>query len=478
MVSAPVTKAARGEGRLPHASMSPSRWLLPDAVLWNGQLLRGAAVEVSSDGFLLSAGPLPPAAGVERLPGRLLLPGLVDVHSHAFQRTLRGRTQARSPDVEVDDFWTWREAMYRAAMTLDPEGVYVASRQCFLEMALAGITSVGEFHYLHHQPDGRPYAEPLELALQVIRAARDVGLRIVLLRAGYTRAGYMAAPNPRQVRFYDATPEAWLRAAADLRARTAQDTLVTVGIAPHSVRAVPRAWLEAAATSGESLVHMHVAEQPEEVVVCQAEYGRRPVELLADVGLLGEGFTAVHAVHTMPHERELLRDASVCACPSTERDLGDGVLAADGMARAGARLCIGTDSQATLDCFDELRMLEGSLRLTRGRRAVLDAPEGPDGLGQLLLGVASENGARALGLPTGVLRPGAPADLCTVDLNHPSLIGAPANALLATVVFSAEVAAVRDVAVQGQWVVRDGRHRLGDTSARAYGELCRRVFQA
>jgi formimidoylglutamate deiminase len=458
--------------------MAPSRWLLPDAVLWDAQLLRGAAVEVSPAGVLLSAGPLPLGAAVENLPGRLLLPGLVDVHSHAFQRTLRGRTQARSPDVEVDDFWTWREAMYRAAMSLDPEGVYVASRQCFLEMALAGITSVGEFHYLHNQPDGKPYAEPLELALQVIRAAREVGLRIVLLRAGYTRAGYMAKPNPRQVRFYDASPEAWLSAASDLRTRTAKDALVTVGIAPHSVRAVPRAWLEAAVHSKEPLVHMHVAEQPEEVVVCQAEYGRRPVELLADMGLISSGFTAVHGVYTMPHERELLRGASVCACPSTERDLGDGVLAADGMARAGVRLCIGTDSQATLDLFDELRMMEGSLRLTRGRRAVLDAPPGPDGLGQLLLSYASENGARALGLPTGVLRPGAPADVCTVDLGHPSLVGAPDKALLASVVFGAPATAVRDVAVQGRWVVREGRHPLLDESARAYAELCRRVFAA
>jgi formimidoylglutamate deiminase len=458
--------------------MAPSHWLLADAVLWEGQLLRGAAVEVSPDGILLSAGTPPSGALVERLSGRLLLPGLVDVHSHAFQRTLRGRTQARSPDVEVDDFWTWREAMYRAAMTLDPSGVYVASRQCFLEMALAGITTVGEFHYLHHQPDGTPYAEPLELALQVIRAARDVGLRIVLLRAGYTRAGFMEKENPRQKRFYDATPDVWLRAASDLRARTATDALVTVGIAPHSVRAVPRSWLEAAVNSREPLVHMHVAEQPEEVVVCQAEYGKRPVELLADVGLLSSGFTAVHAVHTLPHERELLRGASVCACPSTERDLGDGVLASDGMARAGVRLCIGTDSQATLDLFDELRMLEGSLRLTRGRRAVLDAPEGPDGLGQTLLGIASANGARALGLPTGVLRPGTPADVCTVDLGHPSLQGAPANALLASVVFGAPAAAVRDVAVQGRWVVRDGRHRLEEESSRAYAELYRRVFQA
>jgi formimidoylglutamate deiminase len=458
--------------------MPSPRWLLADAVLWDGQMLRSAGVQVSPEGILLGVGTPPPGAEVERLPRRLLLPGLVDVHSHAFQRTLRGRTQARSPGVEVDDFWTWREVMYRAAMTLDPEGVYLASRQCFLEMALAGITSVGEFHYLHHQPDGTPYADPLELAVQVIRAAREVGLRIVLLRAGYTRAGFKAPDNPRQRRFYDRTPEAWLRAAADLRARVAEDPLVTVGIAPHSVRAVPRSWLEEAARSSAWLVHMHVAEQPEEVVVCQAEHGRRPVELLADLGLLSPGFTAVHAVHVMPHERLLLRGASVCACPTTERDLGDGVLAADGMARAGVRLCIGTDSQVTLDLFDELRAMEGSLRLTRGRRAVLDAPDGPDGLGLELLSYATENGARTLGLPSGVLRPGAPADLCTVDLDHPSLLGMPQDARVASVVFGAPAAAVRDVAVQGRWVVRDGRHRLAEESGRAYNELCQKVFQA
>jgi formimidoylglutamate deiminase len=456
--------------------MAPSRWLLPDAVLWDGQLLEATGLEVSPAGDLLSAGSPPPEAAVERLPRRLLLPGLVNVHSHAFQRTLRGRTQARSPEAEIDDFWTWREVMYRAALLLDPEGVYLASRQCFLEMALAGITSVGEFHYLHHQPDGRPYADPLELALQVIRAARDVGLRIVLLRAGYHRAGYRAPDNSRQRRFYDASPADWLRAAADLRSRTAADPLVTVGLAPHSVRAVPRNWLEEAARADAWLVHMHVAEQPEEVVVCQAEYDRRPVELLAELGLLSPAFTAVHAVHTLPHERDLLQGASVCACPTTERDLGDGVLAADGMLRAGARLCIGTDSQATLDLFDELRAMEGSLRLTRGRRAVLDASPGPDGLGRLLLSFASENGARALGLSSGVLRPGAPADLLGVDLEHPSLAGASRQSLVASVVFGAPAAAVRDVAVQGRWVVRDGRHPLAEASGQAYAQLCRRIF--
>jgi len=456
--------------------MAPPRWLLPDAVLWDGQLLEATGLEVSPSGDLLSAGKPPPGAAVERLPRRLLLPGLVDVHSHAFQRTLRGRTQARSPEAEIDDFWTWREVMYRAALLLDPDDLYLASRQCFLEMALAGITSVGEFHYLHHQPDGRPYADPLELALQVIRAARDVGLRIVLLRAGYQRAGYRAPDNPRQRRFYDASPADWLRAAADLRARTAADPLVTVGLAPHSVRAVPRSWLGEAARAEAWLLHMHVAEQPEEVVVCQAEYDRRPVELLADLGLLSPAFTAVHAVHTLPHERDLLQGASVCACPTTERDLGDGVLAADGMLRAGARLCIGTDSQATLDLFDELRAMEGSLRLTRGRRAVLDAAPGPDGLGRLLLSFASENGARALGLPTGILRPGAPADLLGVDLDHPSLAGASPSSLVASVVFGAPAAAVRDVAVQGRWVVRDGRHPLAEASGQAYAQLCRRIF--
>jgi formimidoylglutamate deiminase len=406
-----------------------------------------------------------------------LLPGLVNAHSHAFQRLLRGRTQAAAPGRRPDDFWTWRETMYATASTLDPDGVAVASRQCFLEMARAGITTVGEFHYLHHAPDGRPYADPLELALRVVGAAREVGLRIALLRVGYARPGFKAAPEPRQRRFYDPNPDAFLGAVAALEERLRPDPLVSVGAAPHSVRAVPRPWLEAVARARPRVVHMHVAEQPREVESCLNEHGRRPVELLAESGLLGERFTAVHAIHLLPQEIGLLAGSSVCACPLTERDLGDGILPADALATAGVSLCIGTDGQNEIDPLGELRALEGHLRLLRERRLVLPATgDGPDSLASTLLEAATAGGARSLGLDVGRLAPGRPADLCAVDLGHPALLGAPEEGLLAAVVFSAPAAVVSDTWVQGRRVLQDGHHPLEEVAGRAYQDLCRRTF--
>jgi formimidoylglutamate deiminase len=454
-----------------------SRWLQPEALVWEGNLLRGVALSVAADGSCESAGTPPPGAAVERLPGKLLLPGLVNAHSHAFQRLLRGRTQAPSPGRPQDDFWTWRETMYRAAESLDPEGLAVASRQCFLEMARAGITAVGEFHYLHHAPDGRPYADPLELALRVIAAAREVGLRIHLLRVGYARPGFDAPPEPRQRRFYDSDPDRFLAAVTALAQRVRGDPLVSVGAAPHSVRAVPRSWLEAVAHARPATVHMHVAEQPREVEACLAEHGRRPVEFLHELGLLDARFTAVHAVHLASHEIPLLGRSSICACPLTERDLGDGILPADGLAAAGASLCIGTDGQSEIDPLGELRALEGDLRLQRGRRLVLPPTgEGPDALARTLLDIGTQGGARSLGLDVGRLARGRPADLCAVDLGHPALLGAPDDGLLATVLFSAPASAVTDTWVQGQRVVQEGRHPLDAVSARDFTALCRRTF--
>ena len=358
---------------------------------------QGLALEVDERGRVAGAGLPPEGAAVESLRGRLLLPGLVNAHSHAFQRLIRGRTEYVAAGQERDDFWSWRELMYRAATALDPEGVYVASRQAFVEMALAGTTSVGEFHYLHHAPDGAPYADRLELARQVIRAAREVGLRIALLRVGYARAGFKKAENPRQRRFIDPALDRVVEDAVRLRDAVREDPAVAVGLAPHSVRAVPRAWLEQlprAAPPGMP-IHLHVAEQPAEVAACREEHGRSPVELLDDVGLLREGTTLVHAVHLTDEEvkRVGASGATVCACPSTERNLGDGVVRADELLRAGSPICLGTDSHASVDLLDEARQLEGHLRLWRLRRAVMDPGGGePDGLAIRLLKSATARG--------------------------------------------------------------------------------------
>ncbi len=462
---------------MPHVSDTVYQ---PDALYHEGRFHEGRALHVGADGRVRQVGPVPAGAQVVRLPGRALLPGLVNGHSHAFQRLIRGRTEYVASGHASDDFWSWREAMYRAAEALSPEDIYTASRQAFLEMLLAGITAVGEFHYLHHQADGTPYADRNELALQVVRAARDVGLRITLLRVGYARAGFRVADNPRQRRFIDRDVDTFLATTEALAGATRGMPGVNVGLAPHSVRAVPREWLTALASRRDVPVHMHVAEQPKELEACQAEHGRRPVELLAELGLLGPRFTAVHAVHLSDAEVKLLGGAAVniCACPSTERNLGDGVVPADALVAAGARVCFGSDSQATVDLLDEARQLEGHLRLWRLRRAVLDPGTGAvDGLAARLFDMATVQGARSLGLPTGTLVAGAPADFFTVDVTHPSLVGASPASLLSGVVFGAEKGAVREVAVAGRLVVREGQHPRAEETGRAFHALARRLYR-
>jgi formimidoylglutamate deiminase len=421
----------------------------------------------------------PAGAQVVSLPGRVLLPGFVNGHSHAFQRVLRGRTEYLAAGHERDDFWSWREAMYAAAAALSPEDLYVVSRQAFLEMALAGVTTVGEFHYLHHQTDGAPYADEHELALRVVAAAREVGLRIVLLRVAYARAGFQAAPNSRQRRFIDGDPTTSLRRTADLAARLKGDPLTAVGLAPHSVRAVPKSWLlEFARDWNLGPLHMHVAEQPGEVNACLAEHQRRPVELLDDVGLLSSRFTAVHAIHIERGEVERLSraGATVCACPSTERNLGDGVVPADELLEARVPISLGSDSQAHIDLLDEARQLEGHLRLVRQRRNVLDPRRGqPEGLGRRLLECLTRFGATSLGVSAGALSPGESADFVTLALSHPSLVGAPVG-LEPAVAFGAASAAVRDVAVAGRFIVRDGHHASEEAVARDFDACVRRLM--
>jgi formiminoglutamate deiminase len=303
--------------------------------------------------------------------GTLRLPALASAHSHAFQRALRGRAQR--PTEESDDFWTWRGQMYALASSLTPESLRSTSLVAFRELAAAGVRTIGEFHYVHHQRDGTPYAERTILANTVIAAAKEAGLRIALLRTAYHRAGPGKAALPEQLRFCDPDVDAVLRDIDALRARWSGDPDVVIGVAPHSVRAVPPEWLapleEYAARHGLPF-HMHVAEQPREVDECLVETGRRPVELLADRGVLSTRFVAVHATHLAPNEAQLLGDARafVCVCATTERDLGDGLPDTTMLRGAGVRLCTGGDSHVVIDPLEELRALETHERLrTRGR---------------------------------------------------------------------------------------------------------------
>jgi formimidoylglutamate deiminase len=354
-----------------------------------------------------------------RLPGRALLPGMVNAHSHAFQRAIRGRTEFRTSS--RDTFWTWREMMYRAAERLSPEDLYDASRMAFLEMALSGITSVGEFHYLHHNPDGTPYDDPNLLAKQVVSAARDVGVRIALLRVAYARAGFQVEANPRQSRFITRDADTFIKhldalandlareygardggagAAGAERGATAAAG-AWAGVAPHSVRAVPLPYLRevcAHARERQIVAHMHVAEQPAENEACLAEHGRTPVRLLADENLLDERFTAVHAVHITAEEAHALSRANVCACPTTERNLGDGVVPADLLFDAGVSVALGTDSHAQIDLLEDARELEYHLRLQKLSRAVLAPLQGADGDAREIAGSRQhDNAARSEG---------------------------------------------------------------------------------
>jgi formimidoylglutamate deiminase len=391
-----------------------------------------------------------------RLQGRALLPGMVNAHSHAFQRVIRGRTEHRSQH-STDSFWTWREQMYAAANALEPDEIYAASRLAFLEMALTGITAVGEFHYIHHSRDGSPYSDPNLLEREVIRAARDVGIRIALLRVAYARAGYQTDPNPQQVRFIEDSPDVYLKNLEQLL--DVNDDMAWIGVAPHSVRAVPLDYLKtivAFANERGLPVHMHVAEQPAEVSACIAEYGRSPVALLETEGLLSKRFTAVHAIHVTPKAIAALArsGAFVCACPTTERNLGDGVVPADAYFDGGVRIALGSDSQIQIDLLEDARELEYHLRLQKMERNVL-APM----LAERLFDCATINGAASIGFDGGRIRPGAPADFFTVDLNDLSIAGSSPDDLLTNIVFSLARTAVRDVVVAGKRIIENGKHQ-------------------
>jgi formimidoylglutamate deiminase len=429
---------------------------------------------------------------VVRLPGRALMPGFVNAHSHAFQRLIRGRTQWRPADDSVADFWSWRQAMYHAALRLEPDDVYAVSRFCFTEMLFAGITAVGEFHYLHNDPAGSPYADRAELARSVLQAARDAGIRVRLLNVCYATGGIGRPLGRDQRRFGTPDLDAFLESTGALADDVAADPLVSVGVAPHSVRAVPRAWLgrlHGWAAERDMPLHMHVSEQPAEVDACLAAYGARPVRLLVEDGLLDERFTAVHATHITDDEVLMLArsGATVCACPTTERDLGDGILRARDLVRAGGRIALGSDSQTVIDMLEEMRLVEYHERLRRLERVVV-TPAPPVSGGHagssrletapLLLAMATQAGARSLRLPAGALESGALADMIGIDLEHHTLAGWTTDSLPAMLALSAASTVVADVWVGGRRVVDRRVHDTEEEAMRGFNLLARRVAEA
>ncbi|MDX6694788.1 MAG: hypothetical protein QOF02_2391 [Blastocatellia bacterium] len=467
--------AARDEGAV--------AWL-PELVYVDGQVARGLALVCDEAGRIVRLARVEDVrCRIARLKNRALLPGLVNAHSHAFQRVIRGRTERRG-GAGQDNFWTWREMMYSAATRLSPEDIYDASRMAFLEMAAGGITAVGEFHYLHRTAAGEEYDDPNLLAKEVVRAARSVGLRIALLRVAYARSGYKSATNERQARFIEAEPATYLRHVERLQSELKDEAQAAwVGVAPHSVRAVPLSYLRAVfefANAHKLPQHMHVAEQPAELAACLAEHALTPVALLDAEGFLSELFTGVHAIHITTEEARMLARARalVCACPTTERNLGDGIIKTDLLFTEGVRVSLGTDSHAQIDLLEDARELEYHLRLQKLERAVL-APEGDDAFNALaarLFECASAHGARSIGATSGALEPGRPADFFTVDMDDLSLAGAAEEELLACIVFALARTAVREVCVGGQLIIEDGRHAQASEIVERFAALQRRLW--
>jgi formiminoglutamate deiminase len=439
----------------------------------------GVLIEAEGDRFTSVTPDAAAAAvpgGTTRLTG-LTLPGLANAHSHAFHRALRGITQAGR-----GSFWTWRELMYQVADRLTPDSYLDLARAVYAEMALAGITCVGEFHYLHHGPAGTRYADPNEMGRVLLAAAAAAGLRITLLDTCYLAGGLSADGATRplagaQLRFGDGSADAWAARAGQLGAdeHGVLGPLARAGAAIHSVRAVPERQMGPVAGWAQrhgAPLHAHVSEQRAENEACLAAYRRTPAEVLYDAGALGPRSTAVHATHLGEHDVELLGGsrAFACFCPTTEADLGDGIGPAAALAAAGCPLTLGSDSQAVVDVLEEARRVELGERLATEERGHFTAAA--------LARAATVDGHASLGWPdAGEIAAGALADLVTVALDSPRLAGAATATALESVIFAASAADVRNVVVSGRDVVAGGRHLLVEDVPGALGGAVRAVLR-
>jgi formiminoglutamate deiminase len=399
------------------------------------------------------------ADGAERLPG-IAVPGVPNLHCHAFQRGMAGLAERRGP--QADSFWTWREVMYRFLERLSPDDVEAITAFAYMEMLEAGFTAVGEFHYLHHDVDGRPYADLGEMAARIAAAGAQARIGLTLLPSLYTHGGFGGAPAGAGQRRFLNDPDRFLALLERTQAIAASLPGSRVGIAPHSLRAVtPQALRTVCAAAPDGPIHIHAAEQTREVEDCIAALGRRPVEWLIDNAGLDARWCIVHATHaTEPELRALAAsDAVAGLCPLTEASLGDGIFNGAHYLAAGGRFGIGTDSNIGIDAAAELRQLEYAQRLARRERNVMALQEG-ESTGRRLFAGALAGGAQALARPIGALAPGARADIVLLDADHPDLAARRGDTWLDAWIFVAGRSAVATVLAGGEIVVEAGRHRL------------------
>lgn len=430
--------------------------------------------EVDERGYLSSVQPGGTPAGAERLQGPVL-PGMPNLHSHAFQRVMAGLAEVAGPT--QDSFWTWRDLMYRMVGRLEPEQLQAVARQLYIEMLKAGYTSVAEFHYVHNDRDGRPYAAPAELGGRIAEAARSAGIGLTLLPVLYSYSGFGAAlPNEGQRRFINST-ESYLSLLPELAATL--DPSQRLGLCFHSLRAVSAEQLTTVlgATDTQWPVHIHIAEQQKEVDDCLAWSGRRPIEWLYEHVPVDQRWCLVHATHAQPHEVALMARSQAVAglCLTTEANLGDGLFPATDFLAAGGRFGIGSDSHVSVSPAEELRWLEYGQRLRDQQRNRLVTAHQRN-VGQHLYEQALRGGAAALGQAVGALSVGQRADWLVLDGADPYLHTAPAESVLNRWLFAGGDRQVRDVMVGGRWVVRDGHHRDEAASAADFSHVLKALL--
>jgi formimidoylglutamate deiminase len=452
---------------------------------------RDAVVTVSDDGLITALEAADPAGrrdGAELIDG-IVIPGMANAHSHAFQRAMAGNTEYRLS--ARDSFWTWRAAMYALANRIEPGDLQTLATQLFIEMLKNGYTSVAEFHYLHRQTSGAAYSGSNALWEAIGNAASAAGIALTFLPTLYQTSDFGGRPlKPEQARFASDT-DAFLRAVedridAERRGSSAQREMrmQRMGVAFHSLRAVPLDNLRRTARQLRELdaslpLHIHVAEQLLEVQACVRETGRRPIELLLDTGLLDRHWCLVHATHATAGELRgvAAAAATVCVSISTEANLGDGFFDTARFLKASGHLCVGSDSQSTVNPAEELRWLEYQQRLRKKRRGVLAGSAEPH-VGTRLWRDAAQHGAQAIGQPAGAIAVGRRADWVVLDAGHPSMVGATADTALDHLLFAGGDAAIRDVMVAGRWALKDRRHPLEDELRPRFAALMQRLAAA
>ncbi|MFO2463114.1 formimidoylglutamate deiminase [Pseudomonas sp. 15FMM2] len=446
------------------------RALLPDG--WANDV----RLEISADGLLAKVEANGHAEGAERLRGPLL-PGMPNLHSHAFQRAMAGLAEvAGNPN---DSFWTWRDLMYRMVGKISPEQLQIIARQLYIEMLKAGYTCVAEFHYVHHDITGQPYADPTELSRQISQAAASSGIGLTLLPVLYSHSGFGGqAPNEGQRRFINSTGN-YLDLQARLQPILAAQPAQQLGLCFHSLRAVtPQQISEVLAASDQACpVHIHIAEQQKEVDDCLAWSGKRPLQWLYDNVDIDQRWCLVHATHANADEVTRMAKSRAIAglCLTTEANLGDGIFPAVDFLAQGGRMGIGSDSHVSLSVVEELRWLEYGQRLRDQRRNRLYRSDQPM-IGRTLFDAALDGGAQAMGQPIGRLEVGKRADWLVLDGNDPYLATASEDGILNRWLFAGGDRQVRDVLVNGQWVIRDGRHAGEEESSQAFTQVLRSLL--